>query len=116
MSIPLDQLYNFLDGISDHNLLIYRWYPHGSRKLEHLLPLKDYAANGKVYFATHPIMICHDQEPLALDQMDSEIFNNLITQWKRVRRTTADPPPTVIDFFKTRKNLGKTERKVIISH
>jgi hypothetical protein len=109
MSIPLDQLYNFLDGISDHNLLIYRWYPHGSRKLEHLLPLKDYAANGKVYFATHPIMICHDQEPLALDQMDSEIFNNLITQWKNVRGTIADPPPSVIDFFKTRKNLRQID-------
>jgi hypothetical protein len=112
MSVPLDQLYNFLDGISGHNLLIYRWYPHGSRKLEHLLSLKDYAAKGKVYSATHPIIICHDQEPLALDQMHTEMLNCQINDWKDARQTTIDPPTKIIDFFKTGKNLKQMIRDV----
>ena len=35
MSIPLDNLYDWIDGVAD-DILIYRFYPHGSKKIEDL--------------------------------------------------------------------------------
>jgi hypothetical protein len=63
MSVPLDRLYNFLHDISDRALLIYRWTPHGSKKVSDLKQLLPTPADR----ATMPIMICHDQEPLFYD-------------------------------------------------
>jgi len=34
MSIPLDRLYDHLYHKSNHDMLIYGWKPHGSKKLE----------------------------------------------------------------------------------
>jgi len=66
MSIPLDRLYNFIDGLCNHDVLIYRFSPHGSKKPEHLVPLSDMHETwlGNM---TAPPMICHDQEPLHYD-------------------------------------------------
>lgn len=64
MSVPLDRLYYYLADIVNHDLVIYRWLPHGSRKLDDLFPLKNYS---KRNWANIPQMICHDQEPLAYD-------------------------------------------------
>jgi hypothetical protein len=64
MSVPLDRLYHYLADCVNHDLVIYRWAPHGSRKLEDLVPIGNYS---KLKFSTHPMMICHDQEPLMCD-------------------------------------------------
>jgi hypothetical protein len=61
MSVPLDRLYHYLGDCVNHDLLIYRWAPHGSRKLEDLVPLLCYTAQE---YNTKAPMICHDQEPL----------------------------------------------------
>ena len=61
MSVPLDRLYHYLDDCVNHDLLIYRWAPHGSRKLEDLAPINEYS---KVDFLNYPMLLCHDQEPL----------------------------------------------------
>jgi hypothetical protein len=89
MSIPLDQLYNFLDGISSHDLLIYRWYPHGSKKLEHLTRLDDKHRKNFVQRSTSPVVICHDQEPLDLDSYAEEILKNTISLWESKHTTSA---------------------------
>lgn len=34
MSVPLDRLYNYVDGLCNHDILIYRFFRHGSKKLE----------------------------------------------------------------------------------
>ena len=34
MSVPLDRLYHFLEDQISDDVLIYRWYPHGSKKIE----------------------------------------------------------------------------------
>ena len=67
MSVPLDRLYNHLDGLCNHDLLIYRFYPHGSKKLSDLKPLS-YADQLSWKFVLKPGAICHDQEPLFFDQ------------------------------------------------
>jgi hypothetical protein len=61
MSVPLDRLYHYLDDSVNHDLVIYRWAPHGSRKLEDLGPLFNYPI--QEYYNRAP-MVCHDQEPL----------------------------------------------------
>ena len=68
MSIPLDQLYNYIDNIVKEitdNIIIYRFYPHGTKKLENLKELagpiswKEASVNIPLY--------CNDQEPLNYD-------------------------------------------------
>jgi len=61
MSIPLDRLYHFLEDIVNDNIIIYRFWPHGLKKLENLLPLREYSWNKHMF--SH-MVICHDQEPL----------------------------------------------------
>ena len=61
MSIPLNRLYHFLDSFSDNSIVIYYFYPHGTKNWENLTLLKEYS--NKVYSLAHRI-ICHDQEPL----------------------------------------------------
>ena len=66
MSIPLDRLYNFLYDIANRDdLLIYQFFPHGSRKLEDLKDLFTIGSERSwLKLMTRPCMIFHDQEPL----------------------------------------------------
>ena len=61
MSVPLDRLYHYLTDIVNHDLVIYRWMPHGSKKLEDLTPINKYS---EVDFLNYPMLLCHDQELL----------------------------------------------------
>jgi hypothetical protein len=69
MSVPLDRLYHYLDDQIDRDMVIYRWLPHGSRKLEHCSPLETYGVNQH----TMPIVVFHDQEPLNLGDLSQRI-------------------------------------------
>jgi hypothetical protein len=62
MSIPLDRLYHFVDSLSGGDIIIYRFNPHGSKKITDLYRLKYFDAL-QDSIAHH--MICHDQEPLS---------------------------------------------------
>jgi hypothetical protein len=78
MSIPLDRLYNFLEDVVNQDIVIYRWYPHGSKKLTDLLPLKNYGSLELEY--SLPGVVAHDQEPINFDQYtDANIL-----EWKQV--------------------------------
>ena len=64
MSVPLDRLYDFLHDICNRDdLLIYGFYPHGSRKLEDIRILKEKHRSWFSYMTT-PALIFHDQEHL----------------------------------------------------
>jgi len=65
MSIPLDRLYHYIESIAQDvygDILIYRFSPHGSKKIEDLRLLKGpsepWVAN------ILPEIYCYDQEPL----------------------------------------------------
>jgi len=80
MSVPLDRLYNFLHDISDRALLIYRWTPHGSKKLA---DLKELTQVPDWRERTRPMMICHDQEPLFYElYSESDIRDHIMLQGK----------------------------------
>lgn len=64
MSVPLDRLYNYLDSLCNHDLLIYRFSPHGSKNLSDLCELSNYRLMGWRQCLLTPGVIVHDQEPL----------------------------------------------------
>lgn len=72
MNIPLDRLYQFIENIAQeiYNdcVIIYRFYPHGSKNINNLQPLHslDSALDLNQQFInqqTHPKIMCFDQEP-----------------------------------------------------
>jgi len=62
MSVPLDRLYHYLHDIVNEDIVIYRFFPHGSKKIEDLKAL-DKNGNYDKWARLAPA-IFHDQEPL----------------------------------------------------
>jgi hypothetical protein len=65
MSIPLDRLYHYIESIAqeacEDNVIIYRFFPHGSKKIEDLNMLRPCRWMNSAAF---PHIYCNDQEPL----------------------------------------------------
>ena len=65
MSIPIDKLYHYIESVAQDirgdDIVIYRFYPHGSKKLEDLARLR---FGNNIDNATNPNIYCNDQEPL----------------------------------------------------
>jgi hypothetical protein len=84
MSVPLDRLYNFLDSVSNHALLIYGWRPHGSKKLKDLVVWRQVSDSWRERKML-PSMIFHDQEPLDYNfsqfSVDHELDDALSNQY-----------------------------------
>ena len=65
MSVPLDRLYHFIETVAseiyNNPVIIYRFWPHGSKNIQDLKSLKpyDWAQQNQT-----PGVWCHDQEPL----------------------------------------------------
>jgi hypothetical protein len=86
MSIPLDRLYHYIESVAckvrNGNTIIYRFYPHGSKKIENLMPLQTYPVKS---YVLDPEIYCNDQEPLNFEMYQNEIqdlFNNVIEKSK----------------------------------
>jgi len=70
MSIPLDRLYHYIENIAEEiygdTVIIYRFFPHGSKKLSNLTQLQNQFWIKKD-LALLPNIYCYDQEPLNYD-------------------------------------------------
>jgi hypothetical protein len=68
MFVPIDRLYDFLDQFVDDDVIIYRFYPHGSRKFSDISMLRSYSKyyDYRSILSSIP-MLMHDQEPLDFD-------------------------------------------------
>lgn len=68
MSIPLDRLYHYIESIVEEaygdNIVIYRFFPHGSKKVEDLTKLRELELIHPMADRLVPEMYCNDQEPL----------------------------------------------------
>ena len=66
MSIPLDRLYLFIRQLAKKNygdnVIIYRFWPHGSKNIQNLQPLDE--SYRWLERSTKPSIYCNDQEPL----------------------------------------------------
>lgn len=96
MSIPLDRLYHFIEDIAQHifedRVIIYRFYPHGSKNVEdmHLLNNENWQDT-----QLNPAMYCNDQEPLDYNY------------YKTVERKTSVPFKTPLPHFLKTTNSYK---------
>lgn len=72
MSIPLDNLYHYIEQICQQiwqgRVIIYRFYPHGSKDFAHLETL--YVSYSLSDTILSPAVICNDQEPLNYELYD----------------------------------------------
>jgi hypothetical protein len=83
MSVSLNRLYHFLQHICDTDMIIYHWYPHGSRKLEDLMtPFESNIPSTLYYELTTPQIIFHDQEPLNLNYWSDQ---DLLATFRRIK-------------------------------
>lgn len=75
MTIPLDQLYHYVDQCAQQShgdlVIIYRFWPHGSKEIKHLGFLNNYSMEQVLL---HPQIFCHDQEPLDFERYEQETF------------------------------------------
>ena len=62
-------------------MLIYRWWPHGSKNLKNLGPLWDHKKHGDQFGSINPIMVCHDQEPLCHDLYNPSVVHDTL-RWQ----------------------------------
>jgi hypothetical protein len=102
MSIPLDRLYHFIESVAQNifqdRVLIYRFYPHGSKNVENMTPLTD--ENWQTA-QLNISLYCNDQEPL-----DYDYYNTVERKaW----------PPAVFPFPHFLKNRTIYE-KVLLLH
>jgi len=102
MSIPLDRLYHFVESVAQDifqdRVIIYRFYPHGSKNIEDMVILKD---EDWQITQLSPSLYCNDQEPL-----DYNYYNTVEKKaW----------PPAVFPFPHFLKNRTMYE-KVLLLH
>lgn len=86
MSIPLDRLYHYIENVASDvyqsNVLIYRFAPHGSKKLTDLQPVATY---DYVTQLISPQLFCHDQEPLNYNLYnDLDVISKAINNWNTI--------------------------------
>jgi hypothetical protein len=104
MSVPLDRLYHYLDDCVNHDLLIYRWLPHGSRKLEDLAPLIQYTEHQNTSW---PTVIFHDQEPLNYKFYTREQIKDR-TKFLLLHKYSAEIADTMSTYFADQHLRGVT--------
>jgi hypothetical protein len=81
MYIPLDNLYHWIYSLTDRPMIIYYFYPHGSKKLSDCTPYPLLVGGQeRKQFIDRFSVICHDQEPLNFDFYQNYHFDEYITQ------------------------------------
>jgi hypothetical protein len=109
MSIPLDRLYHYIKTISEEiygtPVIIYRFYPHGSKKLEDLVPLKYYSWQD---LSTTIGVICNDQEPLDYLFYKNYNYNNNHSEFYELCKSLSALPET--NF----KNFGIYNQSILL--
>lgn len=89
MNIPLDRLYSYLGSLTNDNMIIYHWYPHGSKNLDDLTHWHNKKPEiSWLEYMTHPSLIFHDQEPLnyhlySVDQFEQRISDRGNIIWSK---------------------------------
>ena len=84
MYIPLDNLYEWISGVSS-DILIYRFFPHGARNLGAIHPVNSwYRSLDWVSFKKLIPVIAHDQEPLEFERYEmnwQDLRDEVMKDW-----------------------------------
>lgn len=85
MTIPLNRLYDYIERLAQqiyvHPVLIYRFWPHGSKNLKDLVTFRDYPGDN----FTSVDLYCHDQEPLCYDHYEDQCKKYPLNRFATVR-------------------------------
>lgn len=103
MSIPLEQLYPFIEGTAERlrgdRVELWRFHPHGSKNIKDLQLLRSVEGPWKNIC---PLIFCNDQEPLDFDR-----YNCLPVPWSNIteviQKYKLDIPQ--FNFQHTRRNI-----------
>jgi hypothetical protein len=101
MSIPLDRLYHYIEDIANDvygDVVIYRFWPHGSKKLEDFSPLHTFDWATEI---TLPHLLCYDQEPMDFDfyqnyPINLDLWKQLLIKYNCYENKNIKPP-TIFD-------------------
>jgi hypothetical protein len=90
MSVPLDQLYHFIENIVeqtyDNQVVIYRFSPHGSKDISDLSSLNKPDKNFYSWLNLSAEVFCNDQEPLNYELYNNTFSKQLGDSWTRLLR------------------------------
>ena len=107
MNVPLSRLYNFLHDTCNRDVLIYRFYPHGSKNLTDLKPLFSYWDNTNWYYrVTTPVLVFNDQEPLHFDLYPKSLSENFRLPDGLTAEESAQMASALFDRMNIRMFLG----------
>ena len=101
MSIPLDRLYNFLQDICNQDVLIYRYFPHGSKNIQDCKVLLGSVDATNIDRFNKMYVFCHDQELL-----NSKCF-------PKVQNSIADIPMNAYRLLST-NTMNKYDRVIVV--
>ncbi len=91
MNIPLDRLYHYIDRLAKKiygsDILIYRFWPHGSKNLKDLSILQEYAYTEWETQKIIPELFCNDQEPLFYDFYEQQVKQLPPTKFEIARQS-----------------------------
>jgi len=79
MFVPFDRLYDFLRHYVDEDVIIYRFFPAGSRKLSDIVQEENHCKIKRTWKENKLslTMLIHDQEPLNFEFYQKHEFNEL---------------------------------------
>lgn len=111
MNIPFEKLYDYISSRFGVNCVIYRFLPHGSRKLADLTQLNDIDLAWKDLVQS-PTVLIHDQEPLCPDFYHQNQIKNSLPDWfmnnMPLARCVIDNPH-LLDFL-SESNLASVRK------
>lgn len=89
MNIPLNRLYHYIENIAQEiygdSVIIYRFWPHGSKNINDL----KYLLNDTSWFDTimFPAIWCNDQEPLDHKFYSTNLYNFSPNEWTKILKS-----------------------------
>jgi hypothetical protein len=84
MTIPLDDLYHYINGLFPEPVCMYLFLPHGSRNILNLTGLEYMSSYCRV---AYPQVICNDQEPLNY-HFYQNIPKDVVEKFKKIHQRT----------------------------
>jgi hypothetical protein len=104
MTVPLDHLYHYISNIAEEiscdSVVIYRFWPHGSKNIDNLLPM---TTENWASIEVLPALFCNDQEPLQYEYYKNSVNKkdqneSNFTQWRALLKQE--------NFLEPRKNFN----------
>lgn len=117
MNIPLDRLYHCIEHIAQeiqgNRILIYRFWPHGSKKIDDLTPLYDDYTWEELL--SWPAIYCNDQEPLNFKMYENpeNPLRELLAKYDCLPKPDIQKYPNIYDqtiLLHSEKRSGQVEK------